>query len=533
MKLLNDLEGELSNTLSDIRCRITSLKAYDLYSQNLNSPAISIPPELLSRIFEFACHSDFTPADFPHKTLRCKSLRDARNRISLVCRFWRDVALETSSLWSSIGICRATMPFHRVSFPKHALLPLEVRRSNGRSLDLRLHVEGPVSDWDSLAGAVTEALPHCGLLDVCVETPRAAEAVLRGLDALPSASRLTTITLLISTTGTGNEAFALDLSHMPAVRNLWLECPADYSALFVRTVPPSPHQIAKLTLRGNGIEWLSSTRLIEYCQGLELLEWSRSDAAIYSKFAGESVNVTARRASKEQLRSLSLAGEKVLEYVATYLDAPILERLCIAPEDLLLDGTIGPLVPLSPLSHPHLFPLLRHIELAHSSSWAGGSQAPPTKLPEPLVRVIIHFLEAHATFLEHITFGCELDATFIDFLTTRWARAAPMATSRDNIYMVSLTQCPSPFKGSRIAHIRQLFQQWATNHSRSKSSSPPSSSSLFPIPHQTPLLILQPNHETVLRQDRSLKGLLAEYPENIMIEKERQCAQFWGWRWHQ
>ncbi|KAF7290323.1 hypothetical protein HMN09_01290300 [Mycena chlorophos] len=62
------------------------------------SPALRVPPEILAEIFGHFNSDSFPRMDGPHSPIL----------LGLVCRYWRDVALSTPTLWSSLLISSPT-----------------------------------------------------------------------------------------------------------------------------------------------------------------------------------------------------------------------------------------------------------------------------------------------------------------------------------------------------------------------------------------------------------------------------------------
>ncbi|KDQ62867.1 hypothetical protein JAAARDRAFT_358342 [Jaapia argillacea MUCL 33604] len=118
----------------------------------LVSPTHHLPPEILSRIF-FHCYDKYVSLD---RTLL---------HLLLVCKHWRNVALSTPLLWSSIGV----EPSHSLSFREVRRLKSALRtflqRSGTTSISLHLDIG---SFW-SASDLLTDILPHlhrCKFIDL-------------------------------------------------------------------------------------------------------------------------------------------------------------------------------------------------------------------------------------------------------------------------------------------------------------------------------------------------------------------------------
>ncbi|KAJ7058506.1 hypothetical protein C8F01DRAFT_1255657 [Mycena amicta] len=103
-------------------------------------PALSLPPELLSEIFEY----------FPENNRPVIGGKDSPLILGLVCGYWRDVALSLPTLWSSFFINAKTYPeTFEEDAPHLELLPLWIRRSGGVPLAF---------DFSASDGALCRAL---------------------------------------------------------------------------------------------------------------------------------------------------------------------------------------------------------------------------------------------------------------------------------------------------------------------------------------------------------------------------------------
>lgn len=108
LQFLGEEIQRVRQTLADLEQKQEKVKSYVTCQESLLSPIRRVPPEILGQIFlrlrdlsEPICYGD-----------------DALESIGLwtllrVCRFWRDVALSYSELWSEFGIIR--QPFCRPS----------------------------------------------------------------------------------------------------------------------------------------------------------------------------------------------------------------------------------------------------------------------------------------------------------------------------------------------------------------------------------------------------------------------------------
>ncbi|KAF8592917.1 hypothetical protein BDV93DRAFT_567168 [Ceratobasidium sp. AG-I] len=71
----------------------------DRILKRATSPALLLPPEILTRIFQLAAHREATILPLPYAPRNDVHVVEC---ISSVCSYWREVALETKSLWSAM-----------------------------------------------------------------------------------------------------------------------------------------------------------------------------------------------------------------------------------------------------------------------------------------------------------------------------------------------------------------------------------------------------------------------------------------------
>jgi len=100
---LDDKINQLQEALDDLRrIRQVLSEAHHQYSHQhmpLVSPIRHLPPEMLSEIFLRSI-----PSRDPYFLLTLYDLRRAVMLPGSVCKRWRDIALSTPRLWSSIGL---------------------------------------------------------------------------------------------------------------------------------------------------------------------------------------------------------------------------------------------------------------------------------------------------------------------------------------------------------------------------------------------------------------------------------------------
>ncbi|KAL0063967.1 hypothetical protein AAF712_009157 [Marasmius tenuissimus] len=109
------------NCIQRLRGRQAALKRDVTRYRSLHSPIRKLPPEILRRIFGYACVLDPT-VEYP--------FRSTAFRISSVCNRWREIALQSPELWASLNVMLGA----------RSLIPvrLTVARSQNHPLSLRL-----------------------------------------------------------------------------------------------------------------------------------------------------------------------------------------------------------------------------------------------------------------------------------------------------------------------------------------------------------------------------------------------------------
>lgn len=139
-----DIIDQLKKSAKQLRALAQAVRKeardYRVSEYRLNNswrPAIHLPTETLSRIFGAACFASFNPFDFDSQMLDSVStIRTTRNVIVSVCTRWREIALSTSSIWTSIVAHHQKTRRRRktiaTEFLNLNLLPLEIGRARGR-----------------------------------------------------------------------------------------------------------------------------------------------------------------------------------------------------------------------------------------------------------------------------------------------------------------------------------------------------------------------------------------------------------------
>ncbi|KAK1221635.1 hypothetical protein PQX77_015550 [Marasmius sp. AFHP31] len=139
-QFLHDVELELANYHAEINRLKTAIYAIETKRDRLKraaeryksllSPIHTVPTEILTTIFTFACEQNELSRDVIPNVLR----------VSMVCGRWRDIVFSTPRLWASIEIDFGgwTTNFHVLK----QLLQLFMERSKASSLRLSLALPG-------------------------------------------------------------------------------------------------------------------------------------------------------------------------------------------------------------------------------------------------------------------------------------------------------------------------------------------------------------------------------------------------------
>ncbi|KAL1731595.1 hypothetical protein EV714DRAFT_271620 [Schizophyllum commune] len=145
LPLLEDMINLEMRKLSDLKLAIWKQKALH---NALAAPWRRLPPEILSMIFVMALPNSWSRLPACKRTFNCMA----------VCVMWRNVALQTPQLWTSLRFDRLTNPLK-----SHVRsLPTELRKSGQLPLDLSIDLvfTPRVDDWSDEAWALLCAESH-------------------------------------------------------------------------------------------------------------------------------------------------------------------------------------------------------------------------------------------------------------------------------------------------------------------------------------------------------------------------------------
>lgn len=358
------LSGSLQNNIRQLRIQHTRLA-------NSRTPALCLPPELMSYIFELACK---WPSDLRKetKTKDFYQQRHTRGAISLTCSRWRHVAIETPALWSSIfGVSHGRAP------PPPELVQLELQRAKGSNV---LFQAWPTYNERAglLAQLLHENINRLTSLYVCV-----TDACIAGcFDALGNGD-LAVIQTLHIYQPRHDEKFAplksIDLSNASSLRELQLTS-ASWKQHITSVRLPSRNAIQRLSL-DDTVPFQNALHLIQACNDLRTLSWSYQDKA--------DIRPDHLEIQLPKLTSLNL-GLTISSYVLESLVAHDLESIRIQT------GEARALAAALPWIRDHtLFPNLRYMSLLVEVYVPDQTQPESVATYSTHMDQLVRFIQAH------------------------------------------------------------------------------------------------------------------------------------------
>lgn len=229
-------------------------------AQNSQRPAIHLPPELLSLIFEAACIEGSAVS------------RHTRHTISGVCFWWREVVCESPKLWSHIS---SEYRNGYLSRPARGLILLETERARRHPLWLQIDsISHQNKPFEPLFQQIALSGSDLWSLDIRF----AASAIFHPIDDSLSRwrGRLSSLRRLILTFIRGDfdeSNFDLDtpslrFEQMPSLQHFAIE----YHGGGVLMFEPSARSLTKLWIKGD-VDAACSIHLINACPALASLVW--------------------------------------------------------------------------------------------------------------------------------------------------------------------------------------------------------------------------------------------------------------------
>lgn len=244
------------------------LRARRLHAINLRRPAVALPPEILGDIFLYACLDYLTQFDVykHHDAVKSFKPPTARYSIASVCYRWRQVAVSTSALWSSIFIHSTAL---RRVVPRLPLLVLELARSGNRPLDLTIQCSDRFNQQNEMFPIIRAALPRCEKIILRGDQEKWPNDLMSSIDPIPFPNLRSFIS---ESGGRFSEDRIVDFSKAPIVEEVFVDGA-------MRLVNLSSCRMKRLALHQSGVD-LSKLSL----SSLEVLALSRcsSDRILFN-----------------------------------------------------------------------------------------------------------------------------------------------------------------------------------------------------------------------------------------------------------
>lgn len=236
--------------------------------QNWQRPAVRLPSEILSNIFELACLS--RPNALALARRNWQDVRNTRSAIHQTCSRWAHMALSTSSLWSTIELFFPDH-YYRKGCPSPALVLKEVQRASGRPLSLNLRVRSDTVTVESLHPDLSPLLHHCEFLQMAATWSQG-----RDLFNAPLMRQVRSLVIDCGFQTPTRRHNILDVSDSYFLRDLWIRDRGHDRTLISS---PTSCNITRLHLEG-AVDPTSAINLINSCVRLEALGWSCSTCPV-------------------------------------------------------------------------------------------------------------------------------------------------------------------------------------------------------------------------------------------------------------
>ncbi|KAF8310402.1 hypothetical protein DL93DRAFT_2169748 [Clavulina sp. PMI_390] len=233
---------------------------------NLQQLVSRLPPEILGIIFDLACATNpFWDVD-PHRSSINPAWRQntwkSRELISLTCTRWRQVALQTPSMWSYIQVSSSK---RGKPLPQISLIRSSISRARSTPLTISIELSNQFDGWAEVSNifrAETKRIRSLHLTEPGFGSPLR----MRWLDSTPNVCPVLQVLRLKIACAT-EAAPHLDLSQALNLRFLSIDYsfgdPHSEPRLLTFELPPST-PIEELYLRGE-ISLLSSMHAISEC----------------------------------------------------------------------------------------------------------------------------------------------------------------------------------------------------------------------------------------------------------------------------
>lgn len=357
-----------------------------LRTENSRQLVVSLPYELLSQIFESACHVVISTRSDPSSVILASTLRrTTQNAILSTCRRWRQVGLATTSLWELVLV---THP-NDLRADESGRTPMMTGIGRAGTRALSLYVSGTLDTygWDKTCALLRPHAHRFRQIFVSQESHRRDSELLAELNSPQAPLPLQTL-VLTWRQSRPLEQEHIDLTWATSLRHLQLNITHSRGPL-VTIRPPLVSKLTHIQL-GSKIDPSDAIRIISSTKSLQALKWN---------FHRDQTPSLDSIRSQPYLQELSLAGALPTHLLYGLL-APRLHILQITLQDASPPG----------ISHitTQAFPNLRtlHISSYFLSNWENSPQA--------AVRSIL----SGCPQLERISMPYVLDVQLVTFLTS-------------------------------------------------------------------------------------------------------------------
>lgn len=319
------IEG-LETTIATISEEASMYHVDSLRSRNLTRPAVSLPPEILSSIFTFACYQNLSvynelSGGFEASESSDVLLRDVRNLVMSTCYLWREVALRTRVLWATVFVSACWMETHqRPDFDDLPdIISVEIERAHPHPISLLCELDHDES-WATLYPTLLPVLPACRLISIDISWVAGTWTTELSQLSLPLLRAL-----ILSFSGDdavdNMDAILLPMPDTPNLEDLEIGYPCILAPVrdIRMAVPRLPH-LKRLSLFGK----FSTSNVFDVLRGapnITHFSW-RADKPFTSTAH------VATMVSLHSLRHLQIEGRMAFAGVQR-IEAPALERLSI------------------------------------------------------------------------------------------------------------------------------------------------------------------------------------------------------------
>lgn len=360
-----------------------------LRTENSGRPAVSLPTELLSQIFESTCHIVISTRTDPSVVDHTIASRwRVQNAILATCSRWREVGLTTSSLWESVLVAN---PNYLAADKVSGRIPMMtgIERAGTRPLSLYVSSTLDAYNWDKICTLLGPHIHRFRQIFASQTSYPRQFGLLTDLSSHEGSLPLQTL-VLTWRQARPPQAENIDLTRATTLRRLQLRIMYQHGPLVTIRPPPSS-ELTHIRLPAK-IDPSDAIRIIESTKCLQVLGWS---------FLGEQTPSIDSIKSQPYLRYLSIVGALPTRLLVG-LEAPRLETLQIDLHNASLSG----------ISHIALraFPKLRTLHLSSGGLARGWENSPH--------RATLQSVLSACQQLEQITLSYILDDQLVTFLAS-------------------------------------------------------------------------------------------------------------------